>query len=389
MQNSKVALQVCKDYVVDKVKRILEQEFDYLGGITKFIKPNSKVLIKPDLYMLTEPNKAKTTHPNIISALTELVEKAGAECIIADCPKGNFNQANLDKMYSKTQMLEASNDGYAVLNFNDAISIIHNKNGESERKFYVMDAINDVDVIINVGKFRCDKNLGLIGCSQNIFGILPDDMKKLVKNRCFTLNKYYNYIIDLFESIEHKIILNILDGVVSCESNDDPRILNTILMGENPYEVDSVALKIINQDPHDNLLLENASRRGKLNPSISTQIDIPPLILTDYNYPNLKYGATIKNGSASKFRHEYNRTQKRAIICPKNCKGCKTCINICPMGAISMKVGELGEEYAVIDYDKCINCLQCVKNCPYQIITTKTPLKYKLLTKNIDKKIKK
>lgn len=383
MRNTQVVVKCCKKYDVDTISTTLNEGFNLLGNLSNFIKPTDTVLIKPDLYHCTEPNIAKTTNPNIITALAELVDKIGAKCIIADSPKGDFNQSTLEKAYIKTQMLQSSNNGDATLNINDNVNIITNPNGEHCRDIYVIDAINDADVIINVGKFRCEKHLGLIGCSQNLFGLIPGRVKELVKSRCHSLKSYYNYLIDLYEALENKIVLNILDGIVSCEANNDPRILNTILIGENPYTIDATALKIINQKPEKYLLLTESSRRNKSTFNYKTLGDsIEPLICSDYNYSS--FLENIKSGSTKSFKRAYNRTQKRPIISSKLCKGCKTCTEHCPMKAIEMKNTPMGE-LAVINYDKCINCFTCIENCPYKIIKSKTPIKYNI----IDKKVKK
>lgn len=386
MRNTKVALKVCKEYNCDLISKALTEGFDLLGGLATFIKPNQKVLIKPDLYNGTEPNVAKTTNPTIISALAELVDKLGARCIIADSPKGDFKQSKLDSVYEKTKMLQASNNGHATLNTNENIAMITNPNGENGRDIYVLDAVNDADVIINVGKFRCDKYLGLIGCTQNLFGLIPGKFKDLVKSRCYTLNSYYNYIIDLYETLEDKIVLNVLDAIVTCESNNDPRILNSIIIGENPYAVDAVALKLINQNIEESVLLSESVRRDKFKYKFECVGDnIDPLICIDYHYSTfLSY---IKDGSSRSFKSQYNRQQKRPIISSKHCKGCKICVSNCPMKAIKMQAGELGE-YAKVDYDKCVTCFKCVESCPYKVIKTKTPRKYKPIDKMIKKSLR-
>lgn len=382
MRNTNVVLKKCMEYDSKLIATCLKDGFNLLGGLESFIKPNQTVLIKADLYHSTEPNIAKTTNPNVVSALAELIGKIGARCIIADSPKGDFGLSKLDNVYVKTKMLEASNNGDATLNTNDEISVISNPNGEKCREIYIMDAINDVDVIINVGKFRCEQYLGLIGCSQNLFGLVPGKFKELIKSRCYTLNAYYNYNIDLYEALENKVVLNVLDGVVGCEANNDPRILNTILVGENPYAIDCVALKIINQTPEDSLLLNECVRRQKLNFDFKILGDnIEPLVCSDFNYS--VFTENIKKGSNSYFKKEYNSRQKRPEIPAKLCKGCKTCVSTCPMKAIEMQHSQLGE-YAVINFDKCVNCFKCVSDCPYKIIKTKTPIKYK----HIDKIIK-
>jgi uncharacterized protein (DUF362 family) len=386
MRDTKVVLKECKEYALDTVSLKLKEGFELLGGLNKFIKPNHTVLIKPDLYHCAEPNEAKTTHPNIITALAELIAKIGAKCIIADSPKGDFKQSNLDNTYVKTQMLQASNNGDATLNANDDIAIITNPKGEHCRDIYVIDAVNDADVIINVGKFRCDKRLGLIGCGQNLFGIIPGKFKELIKSRCYTLKSYYNYNIDLYEALENKIVLNLLDGIVGCEANNDPRILNAILIGENPYAVDSVALKIINQNPEEDLLLSESVRRNKCKFILELEGDkLEPLVCSDFNYTS--FLDNVKSGSLQTLKREYNRRQKRPIISSKLCKGCKICVSHCPMNAIKMEYSDMGE-YAFIDCDKCVNCFKCVEVCPYKVVQTKTPVKYSAINKMIKKSLK-
>ena len=382
MRNTTVALKTCTEYTPNVVKTALQQCFDLLGGLASVIKPNHKVLIKPDLYCLTEPDMAKTSNPCIISALAEQIAKIGAKCIIADSPKGNFSQSNLDKTYSKTQMLQASNDGNATLNTNNNIAIIHNARGEQCRDIYVMDAINDADVIVNVGKLRCDKRLGLVGCSKNLFGLVPGKFKTLVTSRCNTMESYCNYIIDLYESLEDKIVINVLDGVVGCECNNDPRILNTLIVGENPFAVDSLALNIINQDINANTIIKESIRRDKFKPNFDIIGDnFEPLVCSDFNYTESN---TYITNAPLIAKFQYNSLQKRPIISPKLCKGCNVCVANCPMKAINIENGKFGN-IAKVDYTKCVSCFKCVDVCPYKIVQTKTPLRYK----GIDKMIKK
>ena len=45
------------------------------------------------------------------------------------------------------------------------------------------------------------------------------------------------------------------------------------------------------------------------------------------------------------------------------CIGCKACIKVCPVNAISMQNGK-----ATIDQDKCIHCGKCRPICPVSAI---------------------
>jgi len=48
------------------------------------------------------------------------------------------------------------------------------------------------------------------------------------------------------------------------------------------------------------------------------------------------------------------------------CTGCADCIDICPLGAISMK-----NEQAVINVDECAECGACMNACPNEAIFEK------------------
>ena len=48
----------------------------------------------------------------------------------------------------------------------------------------------------------------------------------------------------------------------------------------------------------------------------------------------------------------------------EKCCGCMACVNICPKGAINIKVNKEGFSYPEIDEDKCIECGLCKNTCP-------------------------
>jgi 2-oxoacid:acceptor oxidoreductase delta subunit (pyruvate/2-ketoisovalerate family) len=53
----------------------------------------------------------------------------------------------------------------------------------------------------------------------------------------------------------------------------------------------------------------------------------------------------------------------KPVVDEASCKKCWTCVDYCPIGAISK-----GDVCAVIDYDFCKGCGICAKECPFAVI---------------------
>jgi NAD-dependent dihydropyrimidine dehydrogenase PreA subunit len=53
-----------------------------------------------------------------------------------------------------------------------------------------------------------------------------------------------------------------------------------------------------------------------------------------------------------------------AVVDPETCTGCESCVDTCPVEAISMQ-----GDVAVVDADTCTDCESCVEVCPVEAIS--------------------
>ena len=54
------------------------------------------------------------------------------------------------------------------------------------------------------------------------------------------------------------------------------------------------------------------------------------------------------------------------VVDTDECTGCETCVEVCPVEAITMK-----DDKAVIDQETCTECETCVAECPVEAIKVK------------------
>lgn len=68
-----MAVYIGKTEGYEEVNRVIREGIESLGGISKFVKPGEKILLKPNLLKGAPTEKAVTTHPDFIRAVVELV----------------------------------------------------------------------------------------------------------------------------------------------------------------------------------------------------------------------------------------------------------------------------------------------------------------------------
>ncbi len=65
----------CKSYSQNEVDLSVSKAINLIGGIKKYIKKGSKVLIKVNAVGSHSPDQAATTHPAIVKAIIKLIKK--------------------------------------------------------------------------------------------------------------------------------------------------------------------------------------------------------------------------------------------------------------------------------------------------------------------------
>ena len=380
-----VHLSYIDNYKTSKIEECLMSSFENLK-ISSVFKPKMKVLIKPCLPVSESQDKAKTTHPSIVRALVNILSKMGVKCIVADSPYKKYSTTNLDQVYLNTGMLEVANLTSCELNHNLKTSKIETPNGVKAKSLTILDVVNEVDAIINVGKININENLGYSGVTSNLLGLVPGELKTIVLNRLNTLKDYHDYILDMYSALNKKVVLNVLDGIVALELGETQRMLYCLGVSENMLSLDASVCDILNIK-HHTTLLKQANERGFIDiekPYKLVGEELEKFKVEDFALKEFNQNSPINPNSGKKWQY-FKANQQRVEIKPNKCKGCSACSRVCPTGAIKMKYDKNGELYASVDYSKCIFCFNCYRTCPYKVVEINTPAKYKTLKKDFDK----
>ena len=100
---SAVSVVKCNSYTPYLVDGAVRKCVDLLGGITSFIKPKSKVLVKPNLLMAKEPEFGITTHPEVLCAVIKILKEINSRVAPEAPAKQNDKNFFFRPIFNKQQ----------------------------------------------------------------------------------------------------------------------------------------------------------------------------------------------------------------------------------------------------------------------------------------------
>ncbi|WP_293665498.1 DUF362 domain-containing protein [Tepidibacter sp.] len=378
-----VSIIGCKEYNYSLVKKSIEQSFENLGGIDKYINKDDTILLKLNLLMKKKPEDATTTHPIFAKALAQTIIEYGAKVIIGDSPGGPFNVNLLKGVYKACGIEEIAKDVGAKLNYNTNSVEIKNENGLILKKITAIEVLNEVDKVISVSKLKTHGMMMFTGAVKNMFGVVAGLEKAEYHVRMPENVDFSNALVDI--CMASKPILSFMDGIVGMQgegpSAGDARDIGVVIASTSPYHLDVVATNIIGLKP---VKVPTIQRCVERNLCLGTFEDIElkgdnieNFRIDDFIIPEIR-SLDLLDGKLPKFLREIlnNLLQPKPIFIHDKCVGCRDCANNCPP-----KVIEMIDNRPIVDLDGCIRCFCCQELCPVEAVDIKRPLLMKLLAK--------
>jgi uncharacterized protein (DUF362 family)/Pyruvate/2-oxoacid:ferredoxin oxidoreductase delta subunit len=380
----KVYIVQCKDY--DESEDKLTSLLDLMGGMGRFAKQGEKIVLKVNLLRDARPEEAVCTHPAVAAAIAALIKKEGAEAVIADSPGGGFryNEKTLDKIYRTSGMHQAALQAGIEVNWDTTSRPASYSDGLLTKHFDIITPVYEASAVFNLSKMKTHLFTMMTGAVKNIFGVIPGLSKPGYHAKLHDPKRFAGMLLDLAQYISPRV--SIMDAVVAMEGNGpgtgDPRQVGLLIGSENPLALDVVAGEIMGIDRKQNSIIMEAEQRD-LQPNRLEDIEVIGADLAEVKVPDFKPPQVAPGNFGLDpmpwhqqilqpfFKNAYT---VRPRVIWERCIACGTCIEGCPVEAISFV-----KEKAFIDDDKCIRCYCCHELCPEEAIGLHSSWLYQLL----------
>ena len=350
-----------------------------LGGLSTFVRPGMRVVIKANLVAAMKPETGATTHPVLLAALARMITALGATVVIGDSPGGLYNAAFVGRVYSATGLRAITGEGVS-LNEDFSEHRASYPDGKVLRDFTYTGYLDDADVIINFCKVKSHGMMGLSCAAKNMFGVVPGIIKPEYHYRFPRYEDFADMILDLDEYFHP--VLSIADGVVGMEGNGPtagtPKPLGFLLASTSPHCLDLLAARLLGFAPEELPLLQAAARRGLLpsdQEGLSVYGETEGLYATDFERVVERRSLEFKGNGKNPVKRFFGGVaarllRTRPVLKRELCVGCGVCAGICPAKAITIVKGR-----AKIARKKCIRCFCCQEFCPKSALKVhRTPI---------------
>ncbi len=356
---SKVALIRCEGYEGDLVFDAVKRAVDLIGGISSFVKPGMKVLLKPNLLSPRPPEDAVDTHPEVVRAVVQLVKSAGGMPMVGDSP-GGFGK-NIEEVFEASGMRRMAGE--------EKIGLVKFTSSKFVEGVPISRYVFDSDCFISIPKIKTHSITILTAALKNTFGTVTG----LYKAGCHSRAPHPEDFARLIAKI-HSVSrphLNIIDGITAMEGDGpsvgDPIALNLIMAGVDAVAIDSLIALIIGLAPEDILVTKEAFHLGlgEMDPGRIEALgdDINGFVNEKFRLPQttlLKFIPKAIMKGVSGF------VKFKPYIDSRICTRCNLCKISCPVSCITIE-----KDLCRIDYDKCVRCMCCHEVCPYKAISIK------------------
>ncbi len=380
MQTSTVVISICEDYEEERVYRSLKAAAEALGGLTAFVKPEERILVKPNFLSPAESEKVITTHPSVIKGLCRLLAEAGCGQVgVGDSPaNGSCRTA-----FAKLKLTEEDLAGARILDMSEEVKTRFPE-GRSCREFYFSREVTEADAIIGLCKMKTHMLERITGAVKNMYGLICGHRKAAGHVSYPTAVKFAKMLTDIHRATPQR--LHFMDAVTAMEGNGPasgrPRHMGLILASADPVALDTVFCWLVHLAPEQ----VPTNIQGELaGLGHSHEADIRLLLAEESGAAPISREELVSRFGQADFDVQREKDKlnvlslwsrisggkRKPVIDPDKCVRCGICVNHCPVEGRAVNFSDGTDRTPVYDYRKCIRCYCCQELCPQKAISVK------------------
>lgn len=379
---SEVSLIRCDNYL-NELGLNIKKSIDLLGGIDKFVKPNSKVFIKLNCVGPFDKDSGIITRPDFLEEVIKLVQTQTNDITIGDNPavRDIISVLKKQEIYP---LIEKYN--LKVIKGDDPVTIT-NSNPKIYNSFEISRNYTECDTLINLPKLKTHTLTYMTCAEKNFFGLIYGLQKSGWHVKASNPLVFGEALNDLFgaylETMKDKTILHIADGIIGLDG-DGPstggfsKNANCILASTDAVSLDYIACKLVKLDTNKLFVTNIAASRGYGD---IENINILGNTLEDF--ADIKFDGPSNTLSSNGLRLLQRKFFRNLLLeHPKidhnKCIKCGECTRICPPKTMKIEKGK----FPHLKGNECIRCWCCAEVCPRNaIVKTKRPLIGKIVFK--------
>jgi uncharacterized protein (DUF362 family)/Pyruvate/2-oxoacid:ferredoxin oxidoreductase delta subunit len=341
----------------DSVRAAVDRAFELFPVAIR----GRKVLLKPNVLRSGAAGEGITTHPAVLRAVVEkVVSLEPASLVVGDNP-GLFSYGANEEAFTRTGLMEAAGGHYRNIGL-DSVKLPFDP--AFMPAVSVSRAVLEADVVISLPKFKTHGLTVLTGAIKNSYGILPGAQKALLHRAAGSPERFNDLVVEVFRLRVPDLF--IVDAVVAMEGNGpaspDLRELGLVLAADNAVALDGVIATMMGLDPGRLRFLRAARDAGLGDFDPATLSVVGELRrIPGFKVPPLGGEAIAGNPALQAVLEQ--RSAVRPHADPARCTGCGTCVEQCPVAALT-----LVDAVPQVDPAACIACFCCQELCPEKAI---------------------
>lgn len=371
----KCAVYKVEKYDDEALYDVVSRHFE-AHDIKSKIPAGAKVLLKPNLVVDKDAAFSVTTNPRFVYAVIRYLKNIGVEDItVADCPGGALLLfSEMETVYRKTGYSFLSE--FAKLNTDFESKDINSPADSVNKDFNIINAVSEVDFIINIPKLKTHNMTCITAGVKNVFGCIPGLQKPAFHAKYPAVNDFSNMLVELAQTV--KPDFTIVDAIDIMEgdgpTNGKKRHLGLTFSSCDVFSMDAYIVNLLGI-PEDFVATVSASRKKNLvqeDMEIIGDADFclekPILLPSGFNATSgfgkltAKVKTTAEKLISSVFM-SYPQMNEKCVLCKK-------CVVTCPKNALSIENKKI-----VLNKKVCIGCLCCDEVCPNAAVDIRKKIK--------------